>query len=119
MEFRKRGINNRDYKIFSDRLHKDKVVKANWNEKYERLKDHSDAEVTWQGAYDKIEFDEFMKKHQFKETTIPVAERKPDFSQDVNEYLIKLGVKDKKTKKLTPIFMYEAEKEEKDLIYKG
>jgi hypothetical protein len=103
-----------------DSLLNDKRQKQKWNEKYGKLIDFKENKFTTAGIIDQVQFDEFIDKNKFHVPVIKGPESKPDFSNDVNEYLLKLGIKDTKAStKIKPIGMYDPPKEVRDLIYKG
>ena len=103
-----------------DTLLNDVRQKQNWNKKYEKLIDFKENKFTTAGIGEQCKFDDFLAKHKFNEPVVKGPDPLPDFSDDVNEYLLKLGIKDTKTStKIKPIGMYEPSKEVRDLLYKG
>jgi hypothetical protein len=119
MNFRYRGINDRDCKIFKGDIEKELSLKLKWNERFSELKDYKASKQDWTGKVNEIEFNEFVMKNKYRQPEIKAPPKKPDFSDEVNEYLLKLGIKDPNTNKLNAICMYEPDKEEKNFIYKG
>ena len=120
MNFRARGINDRDYKIFADGLNKEVALKLKWNDRYAVLKDYEPSKVDWTGKVNEIHFNEFCERNKYKEPVISgIPKRKHDFRGEVNDYLVKLGIKEPNSNKMNAICMYEPENNEKKLIYKG
>jgi hypothetical protein len=118
--FRARGVFVRDAKIMDDSELKDRVIKQNWEKKYENLIDFRENKFTWLGMHNQSEQEQFLARNKFIQPSIKGPDRKADFTEDVNEYLLKLGIKDyKNPNKMNAIDMYPAEKELKELIYKG
>ena len=103
-----------------DSMLNDRRQKQKWNEKYEKLIDFKENKLTTAGINDQVKFEEFIARNKFVEPVIKGPEQKPDFSDDVNEYLLKLGIKDTKAStKIKPIGMYDPPREVRDLLYKG
>lgn len=98
----------------------DRNIKQKWNEKYEKLLNFKETKFTWEGVHNESEFKEFIEKNKFHPPEIKSPDTKYDFSNEVNEYLLKLGIKENKNSaKLKPIGMYEPDKELKELLYNG
>lgn len=122
MDFRHKGISNKSYQIWADTIQKEVDAKLKWHEKNKRIKEKfpiDDGELSWRGQYERINFEDYMKKHKFRVPEIKQLPKKADYSGDVNEYLEKLGLKDEKSARVAPITMYDTPREEKDLIYAG
>ena len=103
-----------------DTLKNDRNQKQKWNQKYEKLKDFEENKFTVEGIHNQSQFDQFIAKNKFIEPEIKPSNTKHDFSEEVNEYLLKLGIKeDKASTQLKPIGMYEPENDLKSLLYKG
>jgi hypothetical protein len=120
MNFRARGINSRDYQIFADSVEKETSLKLKWNDRYSDLKNYEPSKMDWQGKVNEIHFNEFCEKNKFREPVIKIIPKKQNFEDDINEYLVKLGIKsDKNSSKLNAVNMYEPDTNERKFIYKG
>ena len=103
-----------------DSIINDRNLKQKWNEKYSKLVNFKENKFSWEGIHNESEFKEFMAKNKFNPPDVKPPQTEFDFSDDVNEYLLKLGIKeDKNSNKLKAIGMYDPDKNLKDLLYKG
>ena len=119
MNFRFRGINDRDYKIFTDGLDKEVALKLKWNNRFSGLKEYKASKQDWTGKVNEIEYNEFIERNKFVRPEIKAPPKQPDFTEEVNEYLMKLGIKEPNSKRFNAICMYKPENSEKKFIYNG
>lgn len=121
MDFRARGINNKSYQTWSDTIEKETEARLKWNMKYDRMKEKfaDQTDIGFKEMYEAIQFEDYLNKNRFKVPEIKLVPKKNNYNREVNEYLLKLGVKDKKTGDLKPVEMYPQSEDEKELIYNG
>ncbi len=119
MDFRARGINDRDFKIHADNINKETSLKLKWNDRFSELKEYAPSKTNWSGKVEEIKFREFCEKNKFREPVINFPVKKNKFDVEINEYLEKLGIKDKRSGQLNPVIMYQPENKERMRIYKG
>lgn len=121
MDFRNKGFSSRSFQIWDEFIEKENELRLKWNKSYDKITTMfpNPEELGWKGKYDYLEYEKYMNKHKFRLPQLPEKPKKADYTKEINEYLVKLGVKDEKSLKLLPITMYEQKKEEKDLIYNG
>lgn len=121
MDFRAKGINNKSYKTWSDTIEKETEARLRWNINRERMKEKfgNKSDIGFKEMYETIQFEDFLNKRKFKVPEIKLIPKKTSYDKDVNEYLIKLGVKDKHSESLRASDMYDQDRKEKDLIYNG
>ena len=126
MDFRKHGINNRSYQILNEHIDKETITRLKWKEKFSQIeKDPTHNEFSWRFNFEKIENEPSLTpvtKDTYKPPVIkipPKGNLNLLSDEEINDYLIKLGVKNPETYQLRINEMFEADPTEKDLIYDG
>jgi hypothetical protein len=124
MDFRKHGINNRSYQILNEHIDKEIQTRLKWKEKYAKVEQTPNhEECSWRFNFEKVDSDSKLKpKSAYRPLEIkfkPKGNLNALNESEINEYLIKLGVKDPSTYKLKLNDMFEPNEKEKVLIYHG